>query len=473
MSAITKEDLSINNTELKCKRKRKADSLGRLNVSNPVNSNNEKDDDDSDSKSSIRTNKVVVLGGRGSLDGWTSCPLCGKFSKKKYALGRGIAAHLIAIHTPWNPTKLSQKIARRQEEERQRLNNNGRQPKKQKIEEKIENQKQWIPSQEEKEAWDEQILQIMSAIEQKSCSIIEKNNNNTERKGKEGESDVDLVLDRSGNQVSSYRESLPEFLKAAANGDYDTLKRMVEEEKKKNDSATTNSAIQVLLDTKDRHLSTAEHWAAGGGHLNCLHFLLELRRQYCSSNNNSNQTKLRRRDGRTCLHYAARNGHLNCVEYLLQSDNFDVNEANGEGTTPFHMACYGGHPKTAKYLAKQGANVHLCNQWNCDASQFLGMTISNSTSEVRELCKFLKDRGLSFTRKQNQGHTILHKAAQKLNRHVIQWLADPSERGGAGLSEEQFEQIGVPDLGGHKASEMWRNFGGDASFEDWMKTFGW
>ena len=43
--------------------------------------------------------------GRGSLSGWTFCPLCGIYSKKKHALGRGIANHLKDIHTPWNPGK--------------------------------------------------------------------------------------------------------------------------------------------------------------------------------------------------------------------------------------------------------------------------------------------------------------------------------------------------------------------------------
>lgn len=163
----------------------------------------------------------------------------------------------------------------------------------------------------------------------------------------------------------------------------------------------------------------------------------------------------------------------NCIKYLLQDAKFDVNEQSGEGTTPFHMACYGGHPEVAMYLAKHGANVHATNEWKCDAAQFLGMTISSSQSEVRKLCNFLKDEGISLIRRQNQGHTILHKAAQKLNHHVIQWLANPSEKDGAGLSKEEFDLIGAPDLGGHKASQIWRKFGGDEKVADWMESLSW
>lgn len=55
------------------------------------------------------SNSTSSTRGRGSLSGWTLCPLCEKYSNKKYALGRGIANHLQDIHTPWNPGKLVQK----------------------------------------------------------------------------------------------------------------------------------------------------------------------------------------------------------------------------------------------------------------------------------------------------------------------------------------------------------------------------
>lgn len=397
-------------------RKRKADVIGRLETKRPK------------------------LEGKGSLDGWTSCPLCGKYSKKKYALGRGIAAHLNAIHQPWNPTKMSLKIARRKREEKQRASNAATT-----ITETNSPSRPWTPTQDEMDEWNEKVIQIIREIEENFKGTKE------------------LTSDRIGNLSVSYRESLPVFLKAAAEGDIETLQRMVDDQ--------INNDVQDLLDTKDKHLSTAGHWAAGGGHLECLKFLMEMRRKHC--NTNHKKTKLRRRDGKTSLHYACRNGHLDCIKYLLGNSNFTVDEPSGEKTTPFHMACFGGHLNVVKYLASQGANVHAMNEWGCDASQFVGMTISKSVSDVRSLCHFLKYKlGINFARTQYQGHTILHKAAQKCNRHVIQWLADKSKEG-ACLTKSETDQIGEPDLGGHLPSEIWRKFGGDAEFEEWMKSLGW
>jgi ankyrin repeat protein len=146
------------------------------------------------------------------------------------------------------------------------------------------------------------------------------------------------------------------------------------------------------------------------------------------------------------------------------------------------MACFGGHLQVVKYLASRGANVHATNEWGCDASHFVGMTISKSYKEVRQLCNFLKHQlGINFTRSQDQGHTILHKAAQKRNQHVIEWLSDDNyresiekEKQGAGLTMKEKKEISAPDLGGYTPSQIWEKFSGDAEFAKWMrKSFGW
>jgi ankyrin repeat protein len=281
----------------KAKRKRKADALGRLVESSTVG--------DSDQTH----NDTAKLAGRGSIDGWTSCPLCGKYSKKKYALGRGIAAHLHAIHTPWKPTNLSRKIARRQREEQERQNRNqaNLNAKRQKLSDTNKSNKMnsssWTPTQAEIEAWDLEVLQIMSQVEQQArdSKLLEEDSTSIDVRS------TLQNLDRTGKHTSSYRDSLPAFLKAAAEGDLNRLKDMVSNSENK-------TSVQRLLDTNDRHLSTAEHWAAGGGHLECLMFLSDMRRIHHDASEVNSVTieakTVRRRDGKTCLHYAARNGHL-------------------------------------------------------------------------------------------------------------------------------------------------------------------
>jgi hypothetical protein len=103
------------------------------------------------------------------------------------------------------------------------------------------------------------------------------------------------------------------------------------------------------------------------------------------------------------------------------------------------------------------------------------MTLSESEDDVRKLCSYLSETcGVSFTETQGQGHTALHKASHRRNRHVIRWMADSKMNGGAGLEKTDKEKAGAPDLGGHKPSDIWRNMGGDDAFAEWMKgVMGW
>jgi len=334
-------------------------------------------------------------------------------------------------------------------------------------------------------------------------------------------------IDKKGNIAVVYRDSLPPFLMAASKGDLLQLQALAneaeerDEEKpvpsstKQNDAKVDNSRIhnrnhlRTLINTRDRHNSTADHWASGGGHLDCLRYLYDLRTSLGTIENRtdckirskqqevgivrSKTQRTRRRDGKTCLHYAARNGHVHCIRYLLELEREDrpqrqpdeqvhcrhpihtVDERSGERTTPLHLACYGGHPEAVKYLVENhGADALSKNDWGCTCAHWVAMTISESEAAVREICSYLaEDCRVSFVEKQGHGHTALHKAAHRRNRHIIQWMADPRSIGGPGLNESDKQKAGAPDLGGHKPSDIWKNMGGDSAFAEWMKTLGW
>lgn len=549
-------------------RKRKADALGRIAAAAVVTvggsrcqiscDDNSKDENGRDKEKKQKlgntpvTKSRTVVSGRGSLSGWTNCPLCGKYSAKKYANGRGIAAHLHSIHTPWNPTKLSRKIQRRQQEEKQRAM--ARNPTNGKLEPQppAMSQTAWTPSPQEIEEWDLRVLDILNQLERDRGAATEAAGEDDKTSFKEKNNrEKDVAFDQNGrNKTKSYKASLPPFIQAAANGDLKTLQFMLNQVTDDRESyigkpATLNSVITPtnmasiqdglpsplhqaalqLLNSEDRHKSTAEHWAAGGGHLECLKFLTEQRQKYSrlmvpfspaaafgddivQQPKQLTRKKARRREGKSILHYAARNGKLDCIKYLLEfhtrSDAATnaihkmVNEKSGDGTTPLHMACYGGHPDVLEYLVQQGANIHAMNEWGCAAAHWAAMTISQSRESIRQLCRAIqkhnsaavstrKDEGSSscFVKKQSQGHSPLHKAAQKLNRHVIEWMAQEKESsesvddnvtgGGAGLSWAEKRAAGGPDDGGHLPSDIWMSFGGDANFANWMKKHceGW
>jgi ankyrin repeat protein len=382
-------------------RKRKADVLGRVESSSKL--------------------------GRGSLSGWTTCPLCPTGRKKLFALGRGIAAHIQAVHTPWNTNKAngdaSVEVAR-------------------------------VPTSQEEEDWNERVLKILSSLEQN-------------REGKSG-------LDRAGNPCKSYRESLPPLIQAAADGNFDFLRNEIH-------NAEKEGNLEEVLNLRDRNGSSAEHWAAGGGHIECLKLLLELRDKITSSSssvaeNSSDfsdkvqQKKMRRRDGKTCLHYAARNGHLDCIRFLIQERGCPVHVKSGDGTTPLHMACYGVHKKVVHYLIEKGADVHQVNDWECSVAHWLAMSPLSNEDDMIALCQYLfQTHKVSFITAQRQGHTPIHKAAQKLNRTFLEWLSKSKNHGGPGLLPSERQFASRPDNGGHRPSEIWLSVGGDETFAHWIK----
>ncbi len=486
------------------------------------------------------TGASALTSGRGALVGWTSCPLCGDFSKKKHALGRGIANHLKAVHTPWNPGKLAQKIHRRQYERRKRGTQNSRKRKRPNeagdgnssgtgnqndcsgVTETFQPLTPWTPTDDEKKAWAQKMLVILQKIEEEkttiSSSLESKIVDTISCSTSAGRSEMKTQSqDKTGQQAIAYRDSLPPFLMAASRGNLTELQKLVDEAKEKDKKASPmkpNTTMQndhrhllILLNTRDRHKSTAGHWAAGGGHLECLRYLCDIRATLGTSESGSKceqplqkqqdleststgkrNNKARRRDGKTFLHYAARNGHTDCIRYLLKLESsyqsgdgntlkaHTVDERSGEGTTPLHLACYGGHPRAVKQLVEEfGADPHANNDWGCTCAHWAAMTISSSEDDVKELCSYLHQVcGISFVETQGQGHTALHKAAHRRNEHVIRWMARSRSAGGAGLDAAAKEKAGAPDQGGHKPSDIWKNMGGDAAFAKWMKSdMGW
>jgi ankyrin repeat protein len=450
-------------------------------------------------------------------------------SMKLFSHGRGLAAHLHAVHTPWNPGKAE--LKRRMALTRQLQNN------KQKLLHTIANKigndsgdhddtyrpikrakselnsyhesipSKWDPSKEEIDQWNQRVSEIVKLVELQTNNTQCEDADPTNKQDMLTQKSLDYTpenrttgIDRSGNLCPSYRESLPTFLAAAADGDIVKLQACVNSyEREYNDSSLDCKMLHIkrLLSTHDRNGSTAEHWAAGGGHVHCLAYLIELRdlvnnkatkRKHesitvddddnSSALTNSLHKKIRRRrDGKTSLHYASRNGHIACIDLIMsRSDAPSINIPSGDGTTPLHMACYGGHPSTVRHLVDTyHANVHAINAWSCGAAHWSAMSLGEEGMDaVVELCNYLREHcGVDFVAKQKQGHTPLHKACSKKNRAVIEWLAG-KYMNAKGFSEDEMKQMSEPDKGGNIPSDIWLSVGGDASFASWMKDeCGW
>jgi len=57
------------------------------------------------------------------------------------------------------------------------------------------------------------------------------------------------------------------------------------------------------------------------------------------------------------LHFAANGGHLNCVSWLIEDCKFQVNQADRQGWTPLHHAAFNGHVSVISYLIRSDADV--------------------------------------------------------------------------------------------------------------------
>lgn len=394
---------------------------------------------------------------------YVRCPLCGELSQKTFALGRGIATHLLSIHTPWKPTKSSRKLARRIWERENRNKGDsasGNQP---------EDPTEYEPSPGEVERWETAVAKLLQQLEEQSQVM-----DTTQQQGAL-RADSSLQKDRSSQVVCAYKDSLPPFLESAALGQLDVLRQML---------AEAGEDRSMMLNQRDRHGSFAEHWAAGGGHLECLRLLMESKSLLSSSMSAAadehgrlrhERKRARRRDGKTCLHYAARNGQLNCIRYLVETQQMDLDVASGEGTTPLHMACYGGHLPAIIYFVERAAKESLpnpalaTNAWKCRASHWIAMTLNKNETEVWKMCTYLQGCGVDFGARQDQGHSPLHKAAHRLNRHVLEWMVGSQ----CTLTVEELVVAAAPDEGGHTPSDIWRSVGGDLEGLKWMKSKGW
>jgi ankyrin repeat protein len=399
------------------------------------------------------TTQGTAKTGRGSQTGWTVCPLCPSKQKqpKRYALGRGIATHLHAIHTPWQPPRRKSKGSNKKKV----VDDTKHRDKRQRVEEKdavkitepletipeAPSLSSWNPTSAEIAEWNALVLQIVADLERNADA-------------------TDDVLrhpgfDRTGQVATTYPQSLSPFMQAAAQGDLPQLQSLIE-------SAGAN--VAELLYARDRHGSMAEHWAAGGGHVDCLRYLRQCRAQHPTA---SNEKRGRRRDGKTALHYAARHGQLACVQYLLQDEEGDgVDVRSNDGTTPLHLACYGGHGPTIRHLIETGgADMAATNDWGCHGLHWIGMTLNQSEIEITELLQYWMERQgrAAFFVRQKHGHTIVHKAAQKLNQAVIEFM------GKYFTEKEERAALGGPDANGHAPSQIWQSFGGSAAFAQRME----
>lgn len=68
--------------------------------------------------------------------------------------------------------------------------------------------------------------------------------------------------------------------------------------------------------------------------------------------------------GSTPIHWAAHGGHMDCLQILLSVPNCQINVQNKLGDTPLHSAAWKGHAAVVEVLLTKGARADLRNNEN-------------------------------------------------------------------------------------------------------------
>jgi ankyrin repeat protein len=123
--------------------------------------------------------------------------------------------------------------------------------------------------------------------------------------------------------------------------------------------------------------------------------------------------------GYTALHLAVRNGHLETVQYLVEEAKVDMSAENNDGDTTFSLAAQQGHLAVMAYLHQQGANINHKREFN-NKTPLMAAAENGKTEAVRWLC----EHGALVGEKSKEGSTALHLAAECGSRDVAKILLE-------------------------------------------------
>ncbi|XP_062517076.1 osteoclast-stimulating factor 1-like [Corticium candelabrum] len=68
------------------------------------------------------------------------------------------------------------------------------------------------------------------------------------------------------------------------------------------------------------------------------------------------------KSGSTALHWVANGGHVECAQILLKTPNIEINAQNKLGDTPLHNAAWKNHPEIVQMLLARAARTDLLNK---------------------------------------------------------------------------------------------------------------
>ncbi|XP_067658701.1 espin-like isoform X2 [Haliotis asinina] len=200
--------------------------------------------------------------------------------------------------------------------------------------------------------------------------------------------------------------------------------------------------------------ATAAHDAAATGNLAALKWILE-----------NTECKVDDQDGTgaTVLHLGTRYGHAHIVTYLLDDTNCDIMKKTATGAMPLHFAVVGGNLDIVKMLVKEAPRSVNLQMNNGVTAVYLACQ-----SGLLDILKFLVlTANGSLKINSFDGMAVLHAAAQKGHLSCVQWLVEeqkcnPNERDFDGVSPLHF----AATRGHHQVVEWLLKHGGRVTLDN-------
>ncbi|KAJ8954916.1 hypothetical protein NQ318_016856 [Aromia moschata] len=185
------------------------------------------------------------------------------------------------------------------------------------------------------------------------------------------------------------------------------LEQFAAEVSEVNISKSKESLLQ-LLNEKDITGCCPLHYASREGHIKSLENLIRLGACINLKNNNNESP----------LHFAARYGRYNTVRQLLDSEKgtFIINESDGDGLTPLHIASQQGHTRVVQLLLNRGALLHRDH----NGRNPLHLAAMNGYTQTIELLLSVHSHLLDQMDK--DGNTALHLATMENKPNAIALL---------------------------------------------------
>tara|TARA_B110001452_G_scaffold186114_1_gene156598 strand:- start:162 stop:914 length:753 start_codon:yes stop_codon:yes gene_type:complete len=199
----------------------------------------------------------------------------------------------------------------------------------------------------------------------------------------------------------------------------------------------------------DKHLSTPLMWAAGGGHLPVVRWLVEAQRVGVDATN---------RVHRTALHWACKTGQCAVARYLLEEAGADVHARMKDESTAFDWAVHSGDLPTMELLARHpSVDVAAMNRFGCAAVHWAA-----AAGNVASL-RWLQRKGLELGHVNAAGHGAVAKAAWKGHLDALKWLLVEAD------GPRLVAQLALRDSEGRSVAEVVRD-NGQHQVAEWLSA---